>query len=173
MHAAAHQGDFDVLVVGYVSRFLRNLKQTLIAVEDQLHQAGVAVLFADERILSSDPDNWNQFVREAQEAEAYSRKLSKRVREGYGTKRRRLGVPGGNRAPYGIIREGHPSVLRIDEPKALVVGRAYELAAAGCTDWEVAAQTGLAKTHVGEVLTNPIYMGQLRTGEPAGIAPII
>jgi hypothetical protein len=142
MHAAAHQGDFDVLVVGYVSRFLRNLKQTLIAVEDQLHQAGVAVLFADERILSSDPDDWDQFVREAQEAEAYSRKLSKRVREGYGTKRRRLGVPGGNRAPYGIVREGHPSILWIDEPKALVVRRAYALAAAGCTDWEVAAQTG-------------------------------
>jgi DNA invertase Pin-like site-specific DNA recombinase len=173
MHAAAHHGDFDVLVVGYVSRFLRNLKQTLIAVEDQLHEAGVAVLFADERILSSDPDDWDQFVREAQEAEAYSRKLSKRVREGYGTKRRRLGVPGGNRAPYGIIREGHPSTLRIDEPKAAVVRRAYELAAAGCTDSEVAAQTGLAKTHVGEVLTNPIYMGRLRTGEPAGIGPIV
>ncbi len=173
MHAAAHQGVFDVLVVGYVSRFLRNLKQTLIAVEDQLHQAGVSVLFADERILSSDPDDWDQFVREAQEAEAYSRKLSKRVREGYGTKRRRLGVPGGNRAPYGIVREGHPSILRIDEPKALIIRRAYELAAVGCTDWEVAAQVGLAKTHVSEVLTNPIYMGRLRTGEPAGIAPII
>jgi len=61
----------------------------------------------------------------------------------------------------------------IDEPKAAIVRRAYELAAAGCTDWEVAAQTGLAETHVGEVLTNPIYMGQLRTGEPAGIGPIV
>lgn len=139
---AAQHGDFDLLVVGYVSRFLRNLKQTLIAIEDQLHRAGVAVLFADERILSSDPDDWDQFVREAQEAEAYSRKLSKRVREGYGTKRRRLGVPGGNRAPYGIIREGHPSTLRIDEPKVTVVRRAYELAAAGCTDWEVARPDG-------------------------------
>lgn len=88
-------------------------------------------------------------------------------------KRRRLGVPGGNRAPYGLIREGHPSTLRIDEEKAAVVRRAYELAAAGSTDWEVAAQTGLAKTHVAEILTNPIYMGRLRTGEPAGVAPIV
>ena len=53
------------------------------------------------------------------------------------------------------------------------VRRAYELAAIGQTDWEVAAATGLAKTHVGELLTNPIYAGRLRTGEPAGVAPIV
>jgi DNA invertase Pin-like site-specific DNA recombinase len=173
MVASAQAGAFDVLVVGYVSRFLRNLKQTLIAVEDHLHAAGVVVLFADERLLSSDPSNWDQFVREAHEAEAYSRKLSKRVGEGYAAKRRRLGVPGGNRAPYGIIREGKPSTLRIDEEKVATVRRAYELAAVGQTDWEVAAATGLAKTHVGELLTNPIYAGRLRTGEPAGVAPIV
>jgi hypothetical protein len=46
MVASAQAGAFDVLVVGYVSRFLRNLKQTLIAVEDHLHAAGVVVLFA-------------------------------------------------------------------------------------------------------------------------------
>ena len=114
MVASAQAGAFDVLVVGYVSRFLRNLKQTLIAVEDHLTRPGVVVLFADERLLSSDPGNWDQFVREAHEAEAYSRKLSKRVGEGYGAKRRRLGVPGGNRAPFGIIREGQPSTLRIE-----------------------------------------------------------
>jgi Resolvase, N terminal domain. len=44
MVASAQAGAFDVLVVGYVSRFLRNLKQTLIAVEDHLHAAGVVVL---------------------------------------------------------------------------------------------------------------------------------
>jgi hypothetical protein len=141
MVASAQAGAFDVLVVGYVSRFLRNLKQTLIAVEDHLHAAGVVVLFADERLLSSDPSNWDQFVREAHEAEAYSRKLSKRVGEDYAAKRRRLGVPGGNRAPFGIIREGKPSTLRIDEARAVTVRRAYELAAVGQTDWEVAAAT--------------------------------
>ena len=47
---SANAGEFDVLVVGYVSRFLRNLKQTLDVVEDQLHAAGVVVLFADERL---------------------------------------------------------------------------------------------------------------------------
>jgi hypothetical protein len=173
MLAAAREGAFDILVVGYVSRFLRNLKQTLIAVEDHLHQAGVAVLFVDERLLSSDPNDWDQFVREAHEAEAHSRKLSKRVGEGYAAKRRRLGVPGGNRAPYGIVREGKPSTLRIDEETATTVRQAYQLAATGLTDWEVAAQVNLAETHVGEILTNPIYAGRLRTGEPAGVPPLI
>jgi Resolvase, N terminal domain len=170
---AARDGAFDILVVGYASRFLRNLKQTLDVVEDHLRPAGVSVLFADERLLSSDPDHWDQFVRECHEAEAFSRKLSKRVREGYGAKRRRLGVPGGNRMPIGLLREGHPSVLRFDDEKVPVVRRAFELAAVGCTDWEVAAQTGLAKTHVGEILTNPIYIGRLRSGEAAGIPALI
>ena len=79
----------------------------------------------------SDPGSWDQFIREAHEAEAYSRKLSKRVSEGYAAKRRRLGVPGGNKMPYGLIREGKPSVLRVDEEQAAVVIRAYQLAATG------------------------------------------
>ncbi len=93
--------------------------------------AGVVVLFADERLLCVDPGHWDQFIREAHEAEAYSRKLSKRVSEGYAAKRRRLGVPGGNRMPFGLIREGKPSILRVDDEKAAIVGRAYELAATG------------------------------------------
>ena len=52
---AARSGAIDIIATAYVSRFLRNLKQTLIAVEDQLHVAGVAVFFIDERILNPDP----------------------------------------------------------------------------------------------------------------------
>ncbi len=55
MLAAARLGRFDLLLVAYQSRFLRDVKQTLIAIEDELHPAGVAVYFIDERLLSSDP----------------------------------------------------------------------------------------------------------------------
>jgi Resolvase, N terminal domain len=129
MMAAAVNGEFDVLVAGYASRFMRNLHETLNAVNDHLHPAGVVVLFADESLLSSDPNHWDQFIREALEAESFSRKLSKRVHEGYAAKRRRTGVPGGNRAPLGTIREGRPSRLLIDEEKLLLVRRAYDLSA--------------------------------------------
>ncbi len=54
-----------------------------------------------------------------------------------------------------------------------VVRRAYALAASGATDREVAAATGLKETHVGEILTNPVYAGRLRTGEALGIAALI
>src|SRR5665647_2149640 len=165
MVVSAQAGAFDVLVVGYVSRFLRNLKQTLIAVEDHLHAAGVVVLFADERLLSSDPSNWDQFVREAHEAEAFSRKLSRRVGEGYAAKRRRLGVPGGNRPPLGYRRERDdpgsprsPQRLVIDPDKAPVVLRAFEMSASGLTDREIATALGLKLTHVREILKNPVYV---------------
>jgi hypothetical protein len=55
MLTSARSGAFDVLVVGYVSRFLRNVKQTLIAIEDHLQPAGVVVLFADERLCPATP----------------------------------------------------------------------------------------------------------------------
>ena len=54
MFAASKAGKLDLVLVGYVSRFSRNLKQTLIAV-DELHALGVALVFCDERIVSSTP----------------------------------------------------------------------------------------------------------------------
>jgi hypothetical protein len=51
----ARAGRFEVLVVGYSDRWQRNLRRTLEVLEDELHPAGVAVLFADVRILSLRP----------------------------------------------------------------------------------------------------------------------
>ena len=78
------------------------------------------------------------------------------------------GSPAATGCPSGSSARASPRSCGIDEEKAAVVVRAYQLAATGSTDWEVAAQTGLAKTHVSEVLTNPIYAGRLRTGEVGG-----
>ena len=168
---AARSGAFDVLLVGYVSRFQRNLKQTLIAVDD-LHAAGVAVLFCDERILSSDADRWDDFVREAHEAESYSRKLGKRIREGLAAKRRRLGEPGGQ-PPYGYTRSGKPPVLE-PVPAALERVRAcYVAAAEGLTDLEVAERTGLPFYTARGILTNPVYAGRLRDGTPTRVSAVI
>jgi DNA invertase Pin-like site-specific DNA recombinase len=162
--------DWEVLVVGYVSRFARDLRTAVNARHD-LHARGAVILFADERVLSSDEDEWERWAREAVEAEAYSRRLAKRIREGYAAKRRRLGVPGGNKAPLGTVRDGR--TITVDEEAMALVRRVYELAAGGRTDREVAAGTGLAPTHVAEVLTNPFYAGRLRTGEPSALGPLV
>jgi DNA invertase Pin-like site-specific DNA recombinase len=117
----AGAGDtYDVLVVGYVSRFARRLR-TLVNARHDLHAAGAAILFADEDVLSSSEDQWEQWAREAVEAEAYSRKLGRRIRNGYAAKRRRLGIPGGNRPPLGTTREGR--TIAVDDDAIAIVRR--------------------------------------------------
>ena len=166
--------DYHVLVVPYFSRFMRNIKQALIF-RDEMHARGAAVYVCDEGILSSDDRGWDEWVREAHDAEAFSRKLSRRVGEGYAAKRRRLGVPGGNRPPLGYRRERDdpgsprsPQRLVIDPDKAPVVLRAFEMSASGLTDREIATDLGLKLTHLREILKNPVYVGTLRTGETSG-----
>src|SRR5438105_2260361 len=49
---AAAGSEFDVLLVGYVSRFGRDLRTAVNARHD-LHAAGAALLFCDDELLSS------------------------------------------------------------------------------------------------------------------------
>jgi DNA invertase Pin-like site-specific DNA recombinase len=158
--------DYDVLLVGYNSRFTRNLKHALVAIEDRLHPAGAAVLFCDERVLSSDPDQWEHWTREAHEAEAHSRRLGRRIREGYEAKFRRLADQGGN-APLGFRRSGDRHVLEIDPDAILTVRAAYAVYADGDTSLrQIEAETGIAEGALREMLRNPIYNGwSLRRGE--------
>ncbi len=168
---AAAGVEYDVLVVGYVSRFARDVRTSVNARHD-LHAAGAAVLFADERILTSDEDAWDSWAREAVEAESYSRKLARRIREGYAAKRRRLGEPGG-RPPFGFVRGGRPPQLRKDDARCDLVGRAFQRSRAGEPDRAVAAALGLPINTVRGILTNPIYVGRLRDGSPAAVDPLV
>lgn len=163
--------DYDVLVVGYVSRFARDARIILNARHD-MHAAGAVILFADEKILTSDEDRWDEFYREAGEAESYSRKLAKRIREGYAAKRRRLGEPGG-RPPFGFSRSGRPPVLVLDAGRMAVVERLFAASASGGSDLRLAGEHGLNIHTVRSILTNPIYIGRLRDGTPASVEPII
>ncbi|MBV9870484.1 MAG: recombinase family protein, partial [Frankiaceae bacterium] len=159
---------WDVLVVGYVSRFARDLRTAVNARHD-LHAAGGAILFADERLLTSDEEAWETWAREAVEAEAYSRRLGKRIREGYAAKRRRLQDPGGN-APYGFRRGGPERTLEVEPETIERVQRIFELAAAGATDREVSLQSVLPLPTVRGILRNPIYAGRLEDGTPTRFA---
>ena len=165
---------YDVLLVGYTSRFSRNLKTTLVGIEDHLHPAGAVVLFCDEGVVSSDPDEWERWSREAHEAESYSRRMGRRIREGYAARRRRLADPGGT-PPFGFHRDGPDKVVTPNPVKAAAVLRIFELAAARSTDREVAAATGLTVHVVRTTLRSPLYAGRLpdgsRTMFPAPVDP--
>jgi DNA invertase Pin-like site-specific DNA recombinase len=155
--------DFDLLVVGYASRFARDLRTAVNARHD-MHARGAVILFADEHLLSSDERHWKEWADEAVEAEAYSRKLGRRITEGLEAKRRRLGEPGGS-PPFGFRRDGGKPPCLAEVPDQIEVVRSvFRSAAEGLTDREIAARTGLKKTHVSELLTNAIYNGVLRDG---------
>ncbi len=171
MLAAAQRGNFEVLLVGYVSRWQRNLRRTLELLEDTLHPAGVPVFFCDEEILSSAERHWDQLVDEAKDAERYSRRLSRRIKEGYASKLTKQRDPGG-RPPYGF-RRNTDKLLEPDPERLPIVRRIFELAAAGCTDRDVAREVDLPLFTVRGVLTSPLYVGRLRDGASASWSPLI
>lgn len=172
MLAAAAAGAFDVLVVGYVARWQRNLRQTLNLLEDELHPAGVAVWFCDEELLSSNERHWDQLVDEAKGAESWLRKHRRRVREGYAAKLATKRDPGGH-PPFGFRRNAATKLLEPDPERAAAVGQVYELAARRLTDREVAAAASLGLFTVRGILTSPLYAARLRTGERAHWAPLV
>lgn len=168
---AAGAGAFDVLVVAYTARWQRNLRQTLNVLEDQLHPIGVAVWFVDEEILSSNDRHWDALVDSAKGDEAWLRKHRKRVREGLAAKLATRRDPGGH-PPYGFRRNAE-RLVEPDPERLTAVLRAFSEAAAGRTDREVAASTGLPLFTVRGMLTSPLYVGRLRDGGPARWAPVV
>lgn len=164
MLAAAGE-TYDVLLVGYVSRFARDLRAAVNARHD-LHAAGAALLFADERILSSDEIAWDAWARETVESESYSRRLGRRIRDAYAAKRSSQRDPGGS-PPWGFLRDSTTKLLEADPDRLATVRRAYELAAGRATDRAVAVAIGLPIDTVRGILTSPLYVGRLRTGERA------
>jgi DNA invertase Pin-like site-specific DNA recombinase len=164
---AAAGREFDILVVGYVSRFARNLRTAVNARHD-LHKSGAALLFCDERVLSSDEESWETWAREAVEAEAYIRRLGKRVREGYSAKFKRLSDPGGN-PPLGFMRVGPASTLAINPDTIATAVALFERYATGAvTIAALADETGMNPEGLKDLLKNPLYNGWVRRhGEPA------
>jgi DNA invertase Pin-like site-specific DNA recombinase len=161
---------YDVLVVGYVSRFARNLRTAVNARHD-LHAAGAVLLFADERVLSADEDAWETWAREAVEAEAYSRRLGKRIREGYAAKFRRHADPGG-RIPLGFRRAGSARTLEVDPETIGRVIALFDRYATGTVSIErVAVEAGMVTASVNDLLKNPVYNGWAgRKGERVAAA---
>ena len=154
--------DYDVLVVGYVSRFARDLFTAVNARHD-LHEAGAALFFADERVLS-DEDAWEAWAREAVEAEAYSRRLGRRVREGYAVKIRDCVDQGGGLVPVGFRRTPERKLLEPDPATIPIAIRVWELAAQGVPDAAIAVEVELSLWRVRGVLRSQLYGGRLSDG---------
>ena len=164
--------EYQVLTVGYVSRFCRNVKLGT-AIREELHSAGATIYFCDERILLSNEDDWKRWIDLLVSAEHYSRDLSKRVQRGYRSKWRHHGDPGGW-APFGFKREPEPPRRIVIDPDTIgiVVGMFERYAAGTVSMAELSAEVGIHEDAVREMLRNPIYNGWVRrNGEVPQPAP--
>jgi DNA invertase Pin-like site-specific DNA recombinase len=171
MLAAADRGDYHVLLVGYSSRFIRDLALAL-DYRRQFQNSGVVIYLCDDDILSSDPADWERYVEKARAAEVYSRDQSKNVRSGYTAKRAQERDPGGH-APQGFRRTGDKKLLEPDPQAMAVPTEVFQLSATGVTDREIAERLRLTIDKVRGILKSPLYIGRLRDGGAANWPPVI
>ncbi len=187
MIADAEAGRLDVIVVHKLDRFARNLLTTLETLQ-RLERAGVGFVSISEQMDFTTPIGKVILATLAAFAQYYSDNLATEVKKGKG-ERKKQGLYNGV-LPFGTAkgRDGVP----VPHPEAhagLVL--AFELAAAGKTDREVAQAltavgyrtTGnrganpFTKDTVRVILQNRFYLGELPDGEggwlPGKHAPLL
>jgi DNA invertase Pin-like site-specific DNA recombinase len=159
---AAAQGEYDVLVMAYFSRWGRDAEVAL-RIRRELHDAGVVLFFADEWFLSSDADKLETFVTEAAAAEVYSIKLSRTIAKTLRTKFDRYGDQAGT-PPAGFRRTPQPEARMVVDPAAMPrVVALFERYAEGDVSYrELAAEAHVPEAQLRAILTNPLYNGWAR-----------
>ncbi len=117
----------------------------------------------DRRILSSDPQDWDELICEAAGAEKYSRRLSERITDGYAAKFDHHDDPGGH-AGLGFRRMPEPPhTLEIDPDRMpIAVGLFERYALGNVSAKDLAEETGLAESRIRMILMNPLYNGWVR-----------
>jgi DNA invertase Pin-like site-specific DNA recombinase len=181
----ARAGRFTVLVVYDTSRFARN-EADAFTYEATLRAAGARVYYVREGIWSDDRRGALQkgvmHVINAQ----YSRDLSERIRDGYGAKWARLGLPGGT-LPWGYRwTDGTATAIALIDEEAAIRRELLELYATGAHSAKALSDElnrrghrlrgrAFDETVVYEVLRNPIAIGVTRRKgeERTGIAPAL
>ena len=170
MIVAAERGEYDVLLVGYTSRFIRDLALNL-HYRRVFHNLGVVIFMCDDHLLTSNAEDWERLVDKAKAAEISSRDQSKNVRSGYAAKKDRDNDPGG-RPPFGF-RRNEGKLIEIDPERIDSAKRAFTLALERLTDREIAARLGLPLCTLRGILTSPLYVGRLRDGGLANWEPVV
>ena len=151
--------EYQILLVGYVSRFSRSL-DTAVSARRTMHEAGAAILFCDNRILSSDPQEWERWANRSFQSEVYSRKLSRRITEGHESRWRRWNDPAGN--PRLGFRRNPDNKYRIEiNPNTIsdAVRLFTRYAEEDISYTDLAASENRKEAAVREILSDPIYTG--------------
>ena len=174
MLADAEAGRFDILIVHKLDRFARNLRVTLETL-DRLERAGVGFVSISENMDFSTPMGRMVLSTMGGLAQFYSDNLSTETKKGK-RERKAQGLYNGV-LPFGATKgeDGIPVADPATHPGLVL---AFELAAAGKTDREVARALNAAgyrttgnrganpftKDTVREFLQNRFYLGELPDG---------
>lgn len=151
-----------VVMVAYASRWARDEFDSFATLK-ALHDAAGCLVVADKALLSTDETRFTELSRELVEAAHYSRELKRNIRDGIEQKVLAHADQHGP-LPFGFRRRGQRRVAWPDPRTIGTAARAYELAAAGRRDAEIAADLDLTLWTVRGILRSPLYAGRLRDG---------
>lgn len=174
----AKNGKYSIIITKEVSRFSRNVQDTLNIVTE-LHNLGVYVLFLTEDIYTETPDYREQLIKASEQAEAESRKTSKRVLWG---QRRQMenGVVFGRLEMFGynIKRDNlNNQYFDVIPEEAELVRRIFTMYSEGMGTFKIAKQlesegiktkrykNGWSNTVILRMLRNEKYVGDLEQGK--------
>lgn len=175
-HAKA--GNIDLIVTKEVSRFSRNIVDTLTIV-NELAKIGVFVYFMADCITTSNPEERERLDQLALYAQQESKRTSKRVRWGHQRNMER-GVVFGRKNMYGydIVRDGNrgPQRFEIIEEEAAIVRKIFQWYSEGDGTHVIARrleqmgvkskyQNGWSNTVILRLLRNEKYVGDLAQGK--------
>lgn len=175
----AKRGEANLILAKEVSRFSRNIRETLNTVED-LKEKDVYVYFISDGIYTKIPEHRHILAYIAAAAEAESYKTSQRVKFGQNIKMNR-GVTFGRKEMFGYTIERDPKtneqVYKIDEEEAEIIRKIYEWFALGDGTHRIARRleeqgihtkryaNGWSNTVILRILRNEKYAGHLFQGK--------
>ena len=166
----ANNRKFDMIITREVSRFARNIVDTLTYTR-QLKAKGVEVFFITDNIRTFDPDGELRLAIMAMLAQDESRKTSVRVKSGQQTSMEK-GVYYGNGNILGYDRNGREYVVNPEQAKTVRMIFDWYLDGMGIRSIQFNLESagrltamGKAKWHmatIAKVLKNPFYCGILK-----------
>lgn len=177
MLTIARAGEVDLIITKEVSRFSRNLVDTITLV-DELAKKGVFVLFLADRINTAIPEERDRLDQLALYAQQESKRTSQRVRWGHQRCMER-GVIFGRKDMYGyrIVRIGKgPQTFEIIEDEAEIVRKIFTWYDQGDGTHVIAKrleqmgvkskhQNGWSNTVILRILRQEKYVGDLAQGK--------
>lgn len=175
MIECAKNGKYDLIITREVSRFMRNLKLTLVLV-DELKAHGVEVYFINDNIWTFNDEDYFKLSLMGSMAEQESKKTSERASAGQEVARKKGVIFGnGNILGYDLKRgaKSVDNIYVINEEQAETVRRIFTLCLEGNGLRKISQilreekrrnSVGEVKWYdstIGRILRNPTYCGRI------------